>query len=125
MDVAFDPATLELLRGAEEVEIETSRERGAPSHRTIIWVVVDAQDRVLIRTYLGPGSRWYREALGAPQCRLHVGGRIIDVRVTPAADPVRIAAYNEELLRKYARSKSTPFMLVDQVLPTTLQLLPR
>lgn len=125
MDVPFDRPTLELLRGAREVEIETSRAPGAPHHRSIIWVVVDAQDRVLIRTYRGPGSRWYREALSGPECRLHAGGRIIDVRVVPAADDARIGAYNEELQRKYARSKSTPFMLADEVLPTTLELLPR
>lgn len=125
MGVPFDRATLELLRGVNEVEIETSRAAGATRHRTVIWVVVDAEDRVLIRTYLGPGSRWYREALSNPECRLHVGERMLDLRAMPAADDARIGAYNEELLRKYARSKSTPLMLAEHVLPTTLELLPR
>jgi hypothetical protein len=94
-------------------------------HRTVIWVVVDSANRVLIRTYLGPGSRWFREVVAQPDCRLHVGGKVLDVRAVAATDEERIAAYNVELLRKYARSRSTPFMLVEEVLPTTLELVPR
>ena len=121
----FGPADLALLRDAQEVSIETRADADAPVHRTVIWVVVDREDRLLIRTYLGPGSRWYREVLAQPDCRLQVGDRVLEVRAAPAGDDDRVAAYNEELLRKYARSRSTPFMLVDEVLPTTLELLPR
>jgi hypothetical protein len=121
----FGPADLALLRDAQEVSIETRATADAPVHRTVIWVVVGADDRVLIRTYLGPGSRWYREALAEPDCRLRVGDRELHVRAVPAADDASIAAYNEELLRKYARSRSTPFMLADALLPTTLELLLR
>ncbi|MDP9468275.1 MAG: nitroreductase/quinone reductase family protein [Chloroflexota bacterium] len=125
MGTPFHRTTLELLRSVREVEIETSRASGTTRHQTTIWVVVDAEDRVLIRTYLGPGSRWYREALSNPECRLRAGDRTLDVRAVPAADEARIDAYNTELLRKYPRSTSTPFMLADQVLPTTMELLPR
>jgi hypothetical protein len=44
----FAPDLLERLRGEEEVRIETSRGPDAPAHRTIIWIVVDRQDRVLV-----------------------------------------------------------------------------
>jgi hypothetical protein len=125
MPSEFDPTTLELLRTTREVEIETSRTPTSPRHRTIIWVVVDTKDRALVRTYRGAGSRWYREVLGGSASRLHVGSQVLEVRVVPAADDDRIAAYNEEVVRKYAGSSSTPFMLVDDVLPTTLELLPR
>ncbi len=58
-DPAFDADTLARLRDAQEVRIET---RGPDDevHRTIIWVLVDAADRVLIRSYRGAGARWYR-----------------------------------------------------------------
>jgi hypothetical protein len=121
----FDPADLALLRDAQEVSIETRARAGAPVHRTVIWVVVDAQGRALIRTYRGPGSRWYREIVAEPNVRLQVGQRELDVRAVPATDDERIAAYNEEMLRKYARSRSAPSMLAAELLPTTLELLPR
>jgi hypothetical protein len=121
----FSPSDLQLIRDSEEVAIETRAAAGAPVHQAVVWVVVDDADRVLIRTWKGPGTRWYREALAEPDTRLHVGGRILDVRAVPADDPERIEAYNAEVQRKYARSKSTPFMLEPHVLPTTLELVPR
>jgi hypothetical protein len=117
-------ADLELLRAAREVRIETSRAEGAPVHRTIIWVVVDERDRVLIRTYGGSGSRWYREALSSGRCRLLVEGRAVEFGVEVADDPERIAACSAALADKYRGDASTPAMLRDEVLGTTLQLHP-
>lgn len=114
----------ELLRTTREVRIETSRGPGAPVHRAIIWVVVDDSGRVLVRTYLGPRSRWYREALAAGRCRLLVGERGIDVTVEAADDPERIAACSDGLRAKYRRSASLDAMLRDEVLGTTLELRP-
>jgi hypothetical protein len=121
----FSPSDLELLRTAKEVSIQTRAAPDAPVHRAVIWIVVDAADRVLIRTWKGPRTRWYREAQAQPDCRLHVGGRTLNVRVVAADDPDRVQAYSDEVQRKYARSMSTPSMLEPQVLPTTLELLPR
>jgi hypothetical protein len=100
MGRSFDRATLERLRFAEEVEIETSRASGAEPHRTVIWVVVDARDRVFIRSVRGSAGRWYREAVAHPAC-------------------------SQGFLAKYAGDRSTPLMLAEANLPTTLQLLPR
>ncbi|HEY7332462.1 MAG TPA: DUF2255 family protein [Candidatus Limnocylindria bacterium] len=114
----------ELLRAAREVRIETSRGEGAPVHRTIIWVVVDDADRVLVRTYLGPGSRWYREALASGRVRLVSGERAIDFSVEAATDPDRMEACSDALRAKYRRSVSLDAMLRDEVLGTTLELHP-
>jgi hypothetical protein len=121
----FSPSDLELLRNTKEVAIETRAAPDAAVHKAVIWIVVDAADRVLIRTWLGPDTRWYREAQAQPDCRLHVGGRVLDVRVVAADDPERVEAYSEAVQRKYAKSKSTASMLEPNVLPTTLELLPR
>ena len=121
----FSPSDLQLIRDSKEVAIETRAAAGAPLHRAVIWVVVDDADRVLVRTWKGPNSRWYREALAEPDTRLHVADRVLDVRAVPADDAERVEAYNAEVQRKYARSKSTPFMLEPHVLPTTLELVPR
>jgi len=124
MSQPFQPSDLELLRTQEEVEIETSASEAGPIHRTIIWVVVDDQDRVLIRSYRGPGARWFREITAQPEGRVHVRGHALPVRVVPATDPDRVAACSEGLRSKYAGHASMPFMLRNY-LETTLELLPR
>lgn len=121
MGFALD--TLELLRTTREVRIET-RSASGTVHRTIIWVVVD-QDRAFVRTYLGPRSRWYREALAAGDCTLWIGTDSIPVRLTPATDADQVAAVSRAFQTKYARSPSTPAMVREEVLETTLELLPR
>jgi hypothetical protein len=86
--------------------------------------VVDDRDRVLVRTYRGPGSRWYREVLTNPSCRLLGRGIALQFRVERADDADRIAACSAGLAAKYAGSPSTPAMLRDEVLATTLELVP-
>ncbi|CAN5334739.1 hypothetical protein BH24CHL10_BH24CHL10_02130 [soil metagenome] len=120
---AFDADTLARLRDEQEVRIET---RGPEDevHRTIIWVVVDAADRVLIRSYRGAGARWYREAVGTGTAELVIDEMTIKVRIEHAADPERVTACSAELERKYAGDPATPAMVADEVLETTLELLP-
>jgi hypothetical protein len=124
MNQSFEPSDLERLRTLEEVEIETSAGELGPIHRTIVWVVVDEQDRVFVRSYRGPGARWFREITAQPEGRLHVGGRALTIRAVAATDPDRVTACSEGLRRKYAGHSSTPFM-VRNYLETTLELLPR
>ena len=124
MSQSFEPSDLELLRAQEEVEIETSAGGAGPIHRTIIWVVVDDRDRVLIRSYRGPGARWFREITAQPEGRVHVRDHALPVRAVPATDPDRVTSCSEELRRKYAGHSSMPFMLRNY-LETTVELLPR
>jgi hypothetical protein len=51
MTLRFDASDLGLLREEGEVEIETTAGDQGPTHRAIIWVVVDDRERVLIRSY--------------------------------------------------------------------------
>ena len=124
MSQSLGASELALLRDEQEIEIETSASDGAPLHRTIIWVVVDERDRVLIRSYRGPGARWYREITAHPDARVHVQGQALDVRAIPAADADRVAACSDGLRRKYAGDSAMPRMLRDH-LETTLELVPR
>jgi hypothetical protein len=125
MAPSFPPNVIGRLRAAEEVEIETAGGPGEAAHRTIIWVVVDDQGRVLVRTYLGPRSRWYREARSQPSCWLHLGGEAIAVTAAPATDEERVEACSRGYLAKYAPHRATSAMLDPVNLPTTLELLPR
>ena len=121
----FAPDVLERLRTRKEVRIETRRAPEAPVHRTTIWVVVDNRDRVLIRTYRGPSSRWYREALAQPDCVLRLGKEVVDVHVEPAPDPDRIVAASRGYETKYSGDPAARGMVTERVLPTTLELKPR
>jgi hypothetical protein len=121
----FEPAIVDRLRAAEEVEIETSAAPGATRHRTIIWIVVDERDRVFIRSVRGAIARWYREAVAQPAVVLHHDGLSIPVTTTPAPDPERVAACSRALLTKYAGQPSTRAMVAERTLETTLELLPR
>jgi hypothetical protein len=115
---------LGLLRESSEVDIETRPAPDVPPHRTTIWVVVDEDDRAFIRTYRGPGSRWYREATAAPTVALLIDGQRIEVMLEAAIDPERIEACSQALRAKYAGASGLAGMLADANLPTTLELLP-
>ncbi|MGH2489217.1 MAG: DUF2255 family protein [Candidatus Limnocylindria bacterium] len=121
----FAPDVLERLRTRKLIRIETRRAVGAPIHPTVIWVVVDARDRVLIRTYRGPASRWYREALAQPDCVLWMGEEAVAVHVETAPDPDRVAAASHGYEAKYAGDPAVRGMVAGPVLPTTLELKPR
>jgi len=121
---AFSPDVLDRLRHEIEVHIETRPTADAPPHRTIIWVVVDAQDRVLVRSYRGATARWYREAMSGTPVALVVEAEVVPVAVEPARDEDRIRACSVELERKYAGDPATPAMVRDEVLDTTLELHP-
>jgi hypothetical protein len=121
----FDAATRDLLAGAREVDIETTRHEGAPVHRTTIWVLVDDRGRVLVRSVNGGSARWFREAVANPRVALHVGGRTIPATALVANDPDRIEAASEGYVAKYGRSSSARAMIKERILSTTLELVPR
>ena len=120
----FGADLLDRLRREIEVDIETRSTAEAQPHRTIIWVVVDAEDRVLIRSYRGAGARWYREATSGTPTSLVIGEQVVPVTVEHAREEDRVQACSAELERKYAGDPATPAMVRDEVLDTTLELHP-
>ncbi len=122
----FDPDVLDLLRTESEVRILTSLGPGSPAHSTIIWIVVDEADRVLVRSVRGPRGRWYRECVANPSCGLVVAGQEVSTTAEVASDPDRVEACTRALSAKYAHWRaSLAAMLVDETLETTLELRPR
>ncbi|HEX6656236.1 MAG TPA: DUF2255 family protein [Candidatus Limnocylindria bacterium] len=115
---------LGVLRETREIDIETRAAPDVPPHRTTIWVVVDDEGRAFIRTYRGPGSRWYREATAAPTVGLLVDGQRIEVALEAADDPERVDACSQALRAKYAGAGGLRGMLAAENLPTTLELRP-
>lgn len=118
----FPPELVERLRHELEVKLETRAEQGAPTHRTIVWVVVDDRGRVLARSYRGATARWYREATSGSAVALIVGDDRAPVSVRSAADLAD--ACSAALVAKYAGDPATPAMVRPEVLETTLELRP-
>lgn len=120
--MSFSEEDLASLERAEEVEIETQAPDKA-ARRAVIWVVVDGGE-VFIRTYKGPDSRWYRDAMANPAVAIHVDGKRLPATAIPATDPDSIERTSAGYLRKYARDRATQAMLAPDVLETTLRLEP-
>jgi hypothetical protein len=120
--VIFDRETLDLLARTKEVRVETSRP-GGPVNSAIIWIVVDGQN-VFVRSWLGERGRWYREARVNPQVTLLAGERRIAATAVSATDAESVRRCSEGFQAKYPKSKSTPMMLADDILDTTLRLEP-
>ena len=114
-----------LLTGELEIEIITARDEQAPRHSTVIWPVVDDQGRVLVRSVRGTRGRWFREAVVNPEVAVVARGREIPATALIASDEERIAAASEGYRAKYRRGASVDAMLQDDVLETTLELVPR
>jgi hypothetical protein len=121
----FNDEILNRLRDVREVAIETSRGAGAPVHRTVIWLVVDPEGRLLIRSYRGATARWFREAVGNPAVALVLDGESIPATALVATDNSRIEAASRGYIQKYVKAQGLAGMLADEVLGTTLELVPR
>ena len=120
--MTFEESDLAAMAAEQEVDIET-RSTAGETHRTIIWIV-ERGGTVYIRSYRGERGRWYREAVADPEVAIHVDGRRVPARAVPASDPGSVEACSEGLRAKYRSSQSLRAMLVDDVLPTTLKLVP-
>ncbi len=120
--MSFEESDLAAIAAAKEVDIET-RSPAGDAHRTIIWIV-ERDGAIYVRSYRGSRGRWYREAVADPEVAVHVEGRRVAARALPATDPASVEACSEGLRAKYRRSQSLQAMLVDDVLPTTLKLVP-
>jgi hypothetical protein len=118
----FAPDDLALLDETEEIEIETAVP-GGPTHRTIIWIVVDG-DEAFVRSVRGIRARWYREVVADPKVTIHAGDRALTAVAEPASDPDSIARVNAALKRKYEGTSGYEPMLVPDIFDTTLKITP-
>jgi hypothetical protein len=122
--VQFDSTTLGAIDAAYEVDIETTRPDGT-IRTTTIWAVVDGGE-VFVRSWKGDRGYWYQAALDRPaELALVVDGKRLPVRAVVANDDDAIARCSNGLAKKYSGDPSTPAMLRDRVLHTTLRLEPR
>lgn len=119
--VPFPKDVLDLLDRTKEVDVETHSGTGR-RNRVPIWVVVDGDD-VFVRSWLGAGARWYRDIV-ASGGTLWAGTTAIPVRALRAVDAESIRRTSDGFKKKYPKSKSTPAMVRDEILDTTIRLEP-
>jgi hypothetical protein len=125
MSAGFPRADLDALRSARTVTIETSRSPAGRTRRTVIWLVVDPDDRVLVRSVRGERGRWYRDLLAHPSGAVVAGQLRVPARAELAGDADRVAACTRALELKYASAgASLASMLVPEVVAATLELHP-
>ena len=125
-DAGFDRGLLDALEAAEEVLIETRRDASSPGHGTIVWAVVVDGD-VFVRSVRGEKGRWYREASANPEAAaIRVDERRVPVRAVHETDDAVIGKVSVAYREKYEASYPGPAaaMVREEVLPTTLRLLP-
>jgi hypothetical protein len=120
--MSFSDEDLARLAAAEEVAIETQAP-GEAARKTVIWVIVD-DGEAFIRTYKGPGSRWYRDVMANPAVAIHVDGRRLSATAIPATDPDSIERTSAGILHKYADDPASKAMVAPELLETTLRLEP-
>lgn len=116
----FTKDALDRIDGAKTIRIETSKP-GGPVHSTIIWAVVDGPD-VFVRSWRGPGARWYREARANPEVAVKIGSERLPARAIAATDPDSVARASAALLRKYGGDPAAGSMVRDETLDTTLRI---
>lgn len=119
--VKFPKDVLELLDKTLEVDVET-RSKSGDASRVPIWVIVSGQD-VFIRSWKGSEAVWYRRIM-ARDGVLVVGQRRIPVHAIRATDEDSVRRTSDGFKKKYPTSNSTPSMLRDEILDTTIRLEP-
>ncbi len=123
--LGLDGEALDALDRTDEVHIETRRDASSPGHETVIWAVV-VDGGAFVRSVRGEEGRWYREATANPDVTLRVDDRHVPARAVPETDARTIGKVSGAVREKYGASYPGPTaaMLREEVLATTLRLLP-
>jgi hypothetical protein len=120
----WNPAELETIAAAREVEISSLREDGALTKPVTIWAVRVGDD-LYVRSVRGAAGGWYKAAKRRHEGRIEAGDTAVDVAYEDAAhhlDEEIDAAYKE----KYGYpSSSVDSVITDAAKATTTRVVPR
>lgn len=96
MTTGWNPAELDRIGAAEELDLASRRPDGTVRPYVTIWVVRSG-DELYVRSAYGVDNPWYRRAVAAGLGRIRIGDLERDVtfsRADPAAFPGIDAAYH-------------------------------
>jgi hypothetical protein len=120
----WNPAQLDEIAAAREIEVSSLREDGALTKPVTIWAV-KVDDELYVRSVRGDRGGWYRAAEQRHEGRIEAGDTAVDVAFEDAAhhrDDDLDAAYKE----KYGYpSDSVDSITTDAAKATTTRVVPR
>lgn len=119
---AWDPAQLDTIAAADELDIASVQPDGIAGPYTTIWVVRVGDD-LYVRSYRGRDSKWFRNAIQGRQGHIRAGGVERDVTF---GEPGGVSqhAIDDAYRSKYASIYVEP-MVSPAATAATLLLAPR
>jgi hypothetical protein len=123
--MSWSAAELDVVGGANELQIASLRPDGSLRPWVTIWVVRSG-DELYVRSAYGPETGWYRRARASGVGRIRAGGVERDVTFADAdadAHPGIDSAY-EDKYGRYGRGV-VKTVVGEQVHPLTIRLVPR
>ena len=124
---AWDTETIDRNAAADDLHIAPYRPDGAtPGTPTWIWSVV-VDNRLFVRAWNGPRSRWYRAVVEQRAGIIETVGRRIEVTMTPideAAAPELGTRIDPAYRTKYAGSAYLPPMVAEGPKAATVEITP-
>lgn len=121
---SWNDSDLTRIGAAEELDLESERDDGSLRAPVTMWVV-QAGDRLYVRSVKGVEGPWYRGTRSRHQGRVAAGGVRADVTFHDAG-PGEYAAVDAAYRQKYGRYTSiVEHVLTEQARASTLRLEPR
>ncbi len=123
---AWSRDELDIIGGAEEIDLAPRRRDGTLRKPVTVWVV-RAGDGLYVRSYKGHDGAWLRSAQVSHEGRIQAGGVEKEVTFAEETDPGVNDQIDIAYRSKYRRYADTyvPPMLTPQARATTLKLVQR
>lgn len=124
MSTTWNPAELETIAAAREVEISSLRGDGALTRPVTIWAV-RVDDELYVRSVRGDSGGWFKAAERRHEGRIEAGDTAVDVAFEDAAHQL-----DEEIDAAYKEKYGYPSGPVDSITSdaakaTTIRVVPR
>jgi len=121
---AWDSQLIAAIAASDDLHIAPFRANGNTTGTpTWIWSVV-VEDRLFVRAYNGPASRWFQSAMTQHAGQVTAAGRTIDVSFTPA-DPALQDRIDATYRAKYAGDFYLGSMIGERAHAATVEITPR
>lgn len=93
---------LQAVGSTDQIQVSSVRRDGSTTKPVTIWIV-EAGDRVYVRSAHGPKTGWYLATSATGQGHLSIGSVEKDVAFAPVTDEGELQAVDQAYLTKYDR----------------------
>jgi hypothetical protein len=121
---AWDPQLIAAIAATDDLHIAPYRADGVTTGTpTWIWSVV-VDNRLFVRAYNGPASRWYQSAIAQQAGQITAAGHTLDVAFAPA-DPALQDRIDAAYRSKYAGDFYLGSMISTRAQAAAVEIAPR